>query len=94
MVLLGLSMNKIRFGYNNFINWDILLVLNSLGFIVDGMHNLDNRRPVLPFDYTGRGLTSDDYMEEDYNENSYGFSSWRLGCRSLCCIYVIKNNVL
>ena len=52
-----------------------LLVLNSVGLIADGMYTLENRRPVLPFDYAGRGLTSDDYMEEDYNENSHGFSS-------------------
>ena len=72
-------MNEIRFHYNNFINWDILLVLNSLGFVADGMYTLDNRRPVLPFNYAGRGLAGDDYMERDYDENGYGFASWRLG---------------
>ena len=74
-------------------NWDILLVLDSLGFIADGIHTLDNQRPVLPFDYVGQGLTDDNYVEGNYDENDYGFASWRLGCSSLCCTYVIKNNV-
>ena len=91
---MGLSMNEIQFGYNIFINWDILLVLNSLGFIADGMYTLDNRRLVLPFDYAGRGLANNEYVEGAYDENSYGFASWRLGCSSLYCTYVIKNNVL
>ena len=63
MQLLGLSMNEIWFGYNNFTNWDILLVLNSLGFITNGIHTLDNRRPVLSFDYAGRGLADKEYVE-------------------------------
>ena len=73
---------------------DILLVLNSRSFIADGMYTLGNQRPVLPFDYTGLGLTGDDYMEGDYDENSYGFASLRLDYSSLCCTYAIKNNVL
>ena len=75
------------------INWDILLVLDSLGFIANGIHTLDNRRPVLPFDYIGRGLADNEYVEGAYDENSYGFASWRLGCSSLCCKY-FKSNVL
>ena len=43
---------------------DTWLVLNSLNFIVDGMYTLDNRRPVLPFDYAGRGLIGDDFVKE------------------------------
>ena len=54
---------------------DTWLVLNSLGFIADGMYTLDNRCPVLLFDYAGRGLTSDDYVEGDYLKNGYGFDS-------------------
>ena len=75
-------------------NWDILLVLDSLGFIVDGIHTLDNRRPVLPFDYAGRGLTDDTYVEGTYDENGYDFASWRLGCSYLWCTFVNLNNVL
>ena len=86
-------MNEIRFGYNNFINWDILLVLNSLDFIANGIHTLDNRRPVLPFDYAGQGLADDAYVERAYNENGYGFANWRLGCSSLYYKY-FKSNVL
>ena len=67
--------------------------MNSLGLIADGMYTLENRRPVLPFDYASWGLTGDDYMEGDYDENGYGFASW-LGCIALCCNYVIKNSVL
>ena len=88
------SMKEIQFDYNNLMIWDVLLVLNSLGFIVDGIHTLDNQRPILPFDYAGRGLTDDAYIEGTYDENGYDFASWRLVCGSLCCIYVIKNNVL
>ena len=58
----------------NFVILDTLLVLNSLGFIADGMYTLDNRRPILPFDYTSR-LADTDYMEGDYDENGYGFAS-------------------
>ena len=64
---------------------DTLLVLNSLGLIADGMYTLDNRHPVLPFDYIGQGLANDDYIEEgyarvnytgeDYDENDYSFAS-------------------
>ena len=64
---------------------DTWLVLNSLGLIANGMYTLDNRHPVLPFDYTGQGLTGDGYVEggytrknytgEDYDENGYGFAS-------------------
>ena len=88
MALLGSSMNEIRFGYNNFINWDTLLVLDSLDFIASGIHTLDNRRPVLPFDYAGRGLTDDAYVEGAYDEDSYSFSNWRLGCSYSWCTYV------
>ena len=52
-----------------------MLVLNSLDFIADGIHTLDNRRPVLPFDYVGRGLADNEYVEGAYDENSYGFAS-------------------
>ena len=82
---------------------DTLLVLNSLGLIADGMYTLDNWRLVLPFNYAGQGLAGDDYVEggyahenyigEEYDENDYGFASWRLSCSSLCCNY-LKNNVL
>ena len=75
MGLLGWSMNEIRFGYSNFINCYILLVLNSLGFIADGIHILYNRRSVLPFDYAGRGLADNEYVEGAYDEDSYGFAS-------------------
>ena len=72
---------------------DTWLVLNSLGFIADGMYTLDNWHPVLPYDYTGQGATGD-YMEWGYDENGFGFASWRLDCSSLCCTCVTKNNVL
>ena len=59
------------------------------------IYTLDNRRPVLPFDYTGQGLVGNDYGEggyahknytkEDYDKNNYGFASWRLGCSSFYC---------
>ena len=70
-------------------NWDILLVLDSLGFIANGIHTLDNRRLVLPFDNAGRGLAGTDDVEVDYGENGYGFASWRLGCSYLWCTCVI-----
>ena len=54
---------------------DTWLVLNSLGFIADGIYSLDNRRLVLPFDYAGQEHTGGDYVEGDYNENGYGFAS-------------------
>ena len=52
-----------------------MLVLNSLGFIADGIRTLDIQRPVLPFDYAGRGLADDAYVEKAYNEDGYGFAS-------------------
>ena len=52
-----------------------MLVLNSLGFIADGIRTLDIQRPVLPFDYAGRGLADDAYVEGTYDENDYGFAS-------------------
>ena len=52
-----------------------MLVLDSLGLIADGIHTLDNRRPVLPFDYTGRELADNEYVEGAYDDNSYGFAS-------------------
>ena len=53
-----------------------MLVLDSLGFIADdGIHTLDNQRPVLPFDYAGRGLADDACVEGTYDENDYGFAS-------------------
>ena len=86
-----------RYYSNNSTIIDTLLVLNSLGLIADGMYTLDNRRPVLPFDYADQGLANDDYVEEgyvcenctgeDYNENDYGFARVRLGFSSLCCKY-------
>ena len=54
---------------------DTWLVLNSLGLIAEGMYTLDNRRAVLSFEYAGRGLTDNDYVEGDYDENGYDFSS-------------------
>ena len=59
----------------NFMILDTWLVLNSRGFIVDGMHTLDNRRPILPFDYASWGLADSDYAEGDYDENCYDFAS-------------------
>ena len=52
-----------------------MLVLNSLGFIADGIYTLDNRCLVLPFNYAGRGLADDAYMEGTYDEDGYGFAS-------------------
>ena len=49
--------------------------MNSLGFIADGIHTLDNQRPVLPFDYPGRGFADNEYVEGTYDENGYGFAS-------------------
>ena len=40
-----------------------MLVLDSLGFIDDGIHTLDNQRPVLTFDYAGQGLANNEYVE-------------------------------
>ena len=52
-----------------------MLVLDSLGFIDDGIYTLDNQHPVLPFDYAGRELADDAYVEGTYDENGYGFAS-------------------
>ena len=52
-----------------------MLVLNSLGFIVDGIRTLDIQRPVLPFDYAGRGLADDTNVEGTYDKDGYGFAS-------------------
>ena len=52
-----------------------MLVLDSLGFIADGIHTLDNRRPVLTFDYAGRGRADNEYVEGAYDENSYDFAN-------------------
>ena len=49
-----------------------LLVLNSLGFIADGIHTLDNRRPDMPFDYVGQGQAGNDYPEEVYDYTGAG----------------------
>ena len=65
-----------------------MLVSDSLGFIADGIHTLDNWRPVLPFDYAGQGLTDDACVEGAYDEESYIFASWRLGCSYSWCTYV------
>ena len=59
-----------------------MLVLNSLGFIVDGIHTLDYRRPDMPFDYASQGQAVNDYPEDDYDYtgtgdfgDSHGFAS-------------------
>ena len=59
-----------------------MLVLNSLGFIVDGIHTLDNRRPDMPFDYADQGQAGNGYSEDDYDytgpgdfKNGHGFAS-------------------
>ena len=44
-----------------------MLVLDSLGFIADGIHTLDNRLPNMPFDYAGQGQAGNDYPEDDYD---------------------------
>ena len=64
---------------------DTWLVLNSLGLIADGMYTLENRCPVLPFDYACQRLAGDGYVErgyarknytgKDYDESDYGFAS-------------------
>ena len=54
---------------------DTWLVLNSLSLIADGIYTMNNRRPVLPFDYTGQGLAGNDYVEGDYDKNGYDFTS-------------------
>ena len=52
-----------------------MLVLNSLSFIADGIRTLDIQRPVIPFDYVGRGLADEAYVEGAYDEVGYGFAS-------------------
>ena len=49
-----------------------LLVLNSLSFIADGIHTLDNRHPDMPFDYVGQGQAGNDYPEDDYDYTGAG----------------------
>ena len=44
-----------------------LVSLDSLDFLVDGIHTLDNRRPEISFDYAGQGQAGNDYSEEDFN---------------------------
>ena len=44
-----------------------LVSVDSLGFIADGIHTLDNRRPDMPFDYAGRGEAGNEYSEDDYD---------------------------
>ena len=71
--------------FNNSVITNALLVLNSLDLIADGIHTLDNRCLILPFDYAGQELVGDNYGEggyarenytrEDYNENGYGFAN-------------------
>ena len=39
------------------------LVLNSLGLIANGMYTLDNRCPVILFDYIDQGLAGNSYIE-------------------------------
>ena len=93
--IVGFELNDMRFNYNDFMIWYILLVLDSLGFIVDDIRTLDNWRPDMPFDYAGQGQAGNDYLEEDYDYagasnfgNDHDFSSWRLG-GSLRCCYVL-----
>ena len=59
-----------------------MLVLNSLDFIDDGIHTLDNRRLDMPFDYAGLGQAGNDYPEDDYDytrasnfRDGHGFAS-------------------
>ena len=49
--------------------------MDSLGFIANGIHTLDNRRPALSFEYAGRGLADNEYVEGAYDEDGYGFVS-------------------
>ena len=59
-----------------------MLVLNSLGFIADGIYTLDNRRLGMSFDYAGQDQAGDNYSEDDYDytgagnfEDGHGFAS-------------------
>ena len=63
-----------------------LVSIDSLSFIADGIHTLDNRCLDMPFDYADQGQAGNDYSEDDYDytkagdfENSHDFASWRLG---------------
>ena len=49
-----------------------LVSIDSLGFIADDIHTLDNRRPDMPFDYAGQGQTGNDYPEDDYDYTGTG----------------------
>ena len=75
MGLLGSITNELRFSHNKLHDLRYLVSIDSLGFIADGIHTLDNQRPVLPFDYAGRGLADDAYVEGAYDENDYSFAS-------------------
>ena len=57
-----------------------LVSLDSLGFIADGIHTLDNRCPYMPFDFAGQA--GNDYPEDDCNYtgaddfgDNHGFAS-------------------
>ena len=59
-----------------------LVIIDSLGFIADSIHTLDNRRPNMPFDYACQDQAGNDYSEDDFNYagaddygDGYGFSS-------------------
>ena len=54
---------------------DTWLALNSLSLIANGIYTLENQCPVLPFDYIGQGLTNDNYIERNYDENDYDFAN-------------------
>ena len=49
-----------------------LLALNSLSFIADGIHTLDNRRLDMPFDYARQGQAGNDCPEDDYDYTGVG----------------------
>ena len=51
--------------FNNSLDSNTFLVFNSLSLLADGKFTLDNRHPVLPFDYASQGLIGDDYVEGD-----------------------------
>ena len=82
MRLIGFGLNEMRFDYNEFMIEISCQFLNSLGFIADGIHTLDNRRPDMPFDFAGQGQEGNDYLEDDYDYvragnfgDGYGFAS-------------------